>query len=656
MKEGISFVGAGSRNQYLYADKVSLLKLPATPAVNVPMFRFAAADTISYTNGIAGVRFRDLEFSGTRFSEAQSVPSAVSGYNAVGISFKTKQKKACTVNTSTDAWTCTGHGFSTAEAVQFSVVGGTVPTKASGTFYNDFTYFVRVSDANTFTLHPTATDATNNTNKIDITNAGTGTDYVGSAIHAAHDVVIERCFLRHFDKAVEGSDFFDEMFIISTSYLWCNVIGYDAQEQPEIRNSSFAYNRIGVTGRLTDFTIDGCEIVLNLVGVGPKGTVNGNAFQTDASGEVTFVGAGRISDSYLFKNTNVAIRCYNNTNIDSCSIIGDEVANQGYIGVDVQGNQCRISNNNFGQGAPGTSFNYAAILLGAPGGADNANTQIDGNNFAIATAGIGMGDSSLASPLYNSGALGSRAKLQITNNNFALAGTTARAIYFVTTTGTVRESLITGNYIYATSGLSSSDGVIEGPFYNSTLTNNYGYKNGTSAGFLIKSTYTLDAVSVYAFNRATGWTTGLSLGTTDSPTCKLFANTNVGGNYFSNIGTTRCLGQLLSANFNSTADQSIRMTSSRYIIDYIVVDNASTSLTTAAGGVYPTTSKGGTAVVASSQVYTALTASSKYVALTLAGGVATDVNTATTLYLSLTTGQGSTATADVRVYGRDLQG
>lgn len=114
------------------------------------------------------------------------------------------------------------------------------------------------------------------------------------------------------------------------------------------------------------------------------------------------------------------------------------------------------------------------------------------------------------------------------------------------------------------------------------------------------------------------------------------------------------LGIRRGCDMNSTADQAIPIAAGSYIVRRITVANASTSLTTAVGGVYPTTAKGGTALVANTQVYTALTAANKYVDLTLAAGVGTDLNTAPILYLSLTTPQGGAATADIYVIGEKL--
>lgn len=116
----------------------------------------------------------------------------------------------------------------------------------------------------------------------------------------------------------------------------------------------------------------------------------------------------------------------------------------------------------------------------------------------------------------------------------------------------------------------------------------------------------------------------------------------------------RFLGRLIGANFNTTNDQPISINSNRYVIRRITVDNASTNLTTAAGGFYTAASKGGTNIVANTQVFTALSAGSKFVDCTLLTILTTDVLTVTTLYLSLTVSQGAPATADVFIFGDDV--
>ena len=109
------------------------------------------------------------------------------------------------------------------------------------------------------------------------------------------------------------------------------------------------------------------------------------------------------------------------------------------------------------------------------------------------------------------------------------------------------------------------------------------------------------------------------------------------------------IGKLIGANMNSTADQvfSINTGIARYQPDVIQATNTSTSMTTAAGGVYNAASKGGTPVVAATQVYTALTGATKVLNLTIA---VTDTQTVP-LYFSLTTGHGSAGTADFYIWG-----
>ena len=119
-----------------------------------------------------------------------------------------------------------------------------------------------------------------------------------------------------------------------------------------------------------------------------------------------------------------------------------------------------------------------------------------------------------------------------------------------------------------------------------------------------------------------------------------------------NAGTQRVLGTIRGANFNVTTDQPIPISAAVYQITGIIVTNCSASLTLAAGGFYPTTAKGGTAIVAAGQVYTALTAATITLNATIAAGAVR--YTVTPVYLSLTAAQGSAATCDVYVVGQDL--
>ncbi len=125
--------------------------------------------------------------------------------------------------------------------------------------------------------------------------------------------------------------------------------------------------------------------------------------------------------------------------------------------------------------------------------------------------------------------------------------------------------------------------------------------------------------------------------------------------------TVEC-GFLKGANFNATTDQAIPISAPSVTYEYtvIAVDNPSVSMTTAQGGFYSAASKGGVAVVASSQAYSGLTTNAtnttgNFLLMTIAtaGSTTEFIETASnTLFFSLTTAQGAAATADIRVYCR----
>ena len=163
------------------------------------------------------------------------------------------------------------------------------------------------------------------------------------------------------------------------------------------------------------------------------------------------------------------------------------------------------------------------------------------------------------------------------------------------------------------------------------------FAGGTIQGFASLNTYTPDANGVVTIQNFA-----------DIPGFERMGFTIVAGTYPSNV----MLGYLLGANMNSTVDQVISLSInplSHFRVSKITVTNASISLTTAAGGVYDAASKGGNALVANSQVYTALSAATKALDLTLALNLREPAGTI--LYLSLTTAQGAAATADVYVFG-----
>ena len=116
------------------------------------------------------------------------------------------------------------------------------------------------------------------------------------------------------------------------------------------------------------------------------------------------------------------------------------------------------------------------------------------------------------------------------------------------------------------------------------------------------------------------------------------------------------LGQLTGANFNTTADQPIQIllpAGSRYRINNVFVTRPSISMTTAVGGLYTGAAKSGLAIVAASQVYSALTTNAANTAgsLLIPTIAQNAFIQADTLFFSLTTAQGAAATADIHIIG-----
>lgn len=123
-------------------------------------------------------------------------------------------------------------------------------------------------------------------------------------------------------------------------------------------------------------------------------------------------------------------------------------------------------------------------------------------------------------------------------------------------------------------------------------------------------------------------------------------------------GVEQCLFKLISADMNVTTDQTFTIKGNSapisYVISRIRVVNASTSLTTAAGGIYTAASKAGNAIVAAAQAYSTLTGATIGLDLTVAA-VGNGLQTVTPI-LSLTTGQGGAATCDMYIFGFILTG
>ena len=114
----------------------------------------------------------------------------------------------------------------------------------------------------------------------------------------------------------------------------------------------------------------------------------------------------------------------------------------------------------------------------------------------------------------------------------------------------------------------------------------------------------------------------------------------------------RLLAVATGVNVNATGDQATLpiINSTNYSVSNVVFTNASTSLTTAAAGLFTAPSAGGTGIVANAAL-SALTGSTVVSQRTVAS---TATQSAQNLYLNVGTAQGASATMDVYVYGYDF--
>jgi len=114
----------------------------------------------------------------------------------------------------------------------------------------------------------------------------------------------------------------------------------------------------------------------------------------------------------------------------------------------------------------------------------------------------------------------------------------------------------------------------------------------------------------------------------------------------------RLLAVATGVNVNATGDQAVLpiINSSNYSVSNVVFTNASTSLTTAAAGLFTAPTAGGTGVVANAAL-SALTGSTVVNQRTVAS---TATLSGQNLYLNVGTAQGAAATMDVYVYGYDF--
>ena len=125
-------------------------------------------------------------------------------------------------------------------------------------------------------------------------------------------------------------------------------------------------------------------------------------------------------------------------------------------------------------------------------------------------------------------------------------------------------------------------------------------------------------------------------------------------NHPSNLTTNQAIRLLASyqgVNVNATGDTVLPiLNTGSYSVSNVIFTNASTSLTTAAAGLFTAPSAGGTGIVANAAL-SALTGATVVSQRTVAS---TAAQTGQNLYVNVGTAQGAAATMDVYVYGYDL--
>ncbi len=134
---------------------------------------FSTGDEVLYSVGnlVVDIAISEISTANDTFTVTSHAWSTTDStqYGKGSLTFPVTSS-ASTVNTTNDRITITAHGMSNGTAIKYVSTGGT----AIGGIIVGYTYYVRVVDANTVTLHITPGDATSGTSVIDLTDSGTG--------------------------------------------------------------------------------------------------------------------------------------------------------------------------------------------------------------------------------------------------------------------------------------------------------------------------------------------------------------------------------------------------------------------------------------------------------------------------------------------------
>lgn len=471
---------------------------------------------------------------------------------------------------------------------------------------------------------------------------------------------VENCVIRYFRNGYVGpsqsgatrSEF--NTFISCCVFGGCSGAGLLTYENPYICNNLFnggVAGSIGISGRLFDTFVCGNAFTQLAYSIKSDATTANGLHWSTVTGNLFYGGLAG----------GVHIYTDNGTTITGNHFAGLGASTAMSSAIVVRGNHNVISGNRFGRddsGALKGDFVDGAISFSAT----------DANGGALSTCGIGTTITGNSFYLKNGPAIKQAASkphagMNISGNSFYPVADVRCVDFTNTTPNFTWNNSFTGNTFYLSANTTTPALEIAFSFYGNTITDNsFIVGSGNTCSTLLK----LDASnSVVSGNRL--YTSATNCQTTPPVNVSAKnARTKTVGNLvvdsagregvFVEMGLneTRVLGKLIGADFNSTGDQLIYINSSRYVVERVMVCAASISLTTAAGGVYAAPTKFGSPLVASTQTYSALTSAAKWMDCTLAATPGTDMYTASALYLSLTTAQGATATADVYVIGRDL--
>jgi hypothetical protein len=384
----------------------------------------------------------------------------------------------------------------------------TAPTLGSGTFYSNFTYFVKtVVDADNFTISATAGGST-----IDLTSAGTGTFYVGKGLWGIRELHINRCVIKHCDIGIRGSCLYD-LFRVHDCRIAANWAGILGEEHPMVTFTHLEYNRVGMTGRFLDMNFTNNYVGGGKYGVasfGAEGVYGTTLGQYDQN-RLAYINGCVFTANVFYKNELAGVTPNLGCTVNGNLIVGDKDAHADSVGVRVNGNDNSIVSNMFGEFASSSSFGRCAIALdkgSAGGSSSNDNTSICNNTFRLA------GCPAIQSTSIESGVYGaaSQAKLNLTVNDNVLVCSGDRLLHLPLSGATVQNATINANTITSngTNGTAgATGGFIECAFYTNNIVRDNIVVGSAVGQFVVKDTMSLAVTGMFDNNRTTAGTAAL---------------------------------------------------------------------------------------------------------------------------------------------------